>query len=238
MIESQLAWARGPLFVFSFIIMVLGIARLIVLTDINIVRSIYRASDKRLPIKTLMVTTLRWLFPFRQVTKQSQNRLWYSIVSILFHAGLILTPLFLGAHLLLWKRGTGISWPGLPNSGADILALLTVVTGLLLIIGRVTNPFSRKLSRFQDFFLPPLLLVPFISGFLAMHPLLNPLSYQLMMLFHVLSGDAILMLIPFTKMSHFILLPASQLISEIGWHFPADMGENVGITLHKETERI
>ncbi len=238
MIEAQLAWARGPLFLLSISIMILGIARLIVLTGINLVRAIYRASDKKLPVKTLIAATLKWLFPFKQVINQSKNRIWYSVVSILFHVGLIMTPIFLGAHILLWKRGTGISWPGLPNSIADILAILTVVTGFVLIIGRVVNPFSRRLSRFQDFSLPPLLLIPFISGFLAMHPMFNPLPYHLMMLFHVLSGDLILILIPFTKMSHFILLPTSQLMSEVGWHFPADMGENVAITLHKETERV
>lgn len=238
MIEAALAWARGPLFLLSVSVMVLGIARLIVLTDIQMIRTYYRASDKKLPVKALIAATLRWLFPFRQILRQSKNRLWYSIVSILFHVGLILTPVFLGAHILLWKRGIGLSWPHLPNSTEDILAVLTVATGLVLIAGRIANPFSRKLSRFQDFILPPLLLVPFISGFLAMHPALNPVSYNLMMLFHVLSADVILILIPFTKMSHFILLPTSQFMSEIGWHFPADMGENVAITLHKETEHI
>lgn len=238
MFEAQLTWARGPLFLFSLFIMVLGIVRLIVLTDINLTRMIYRASDKKLPVKTLIAATLKWLFPFKQVIKQPKNRILYSITSVLFHIGLILTPIFLGAHILLWKRGTGISWTGLPNKTEDILALLTIVTGLALIICRVSNPFSRKLSRFQDFFLPPLLLVLFIAGFLAMHPTINPVSYNLMMLIHVLSGDLILILIPFTKMSHFILLPTSQVMSEMGWHFPADMGENVAITLHKETERI
>ncbi|MCL4557972.1 MAG: respiratory nitrate reductase subunit gamma [Deltaproteobacteria bacterium] len=238
MIESYLAWARGPLFVFSFSVLILGIVRLIVLTDISVVRLIYEASDKKLPVKALIAATLKWLFPFKQVPGQPKNRPWYSIVSILFHIGLILTPVFLGAHILLWKSGIGISWAAMPNNVEDVLALFTIAVGLVLIFGRVVNVFSRSLSKFQDFSLPPLLLVPFISGFLAMHPALDPVSYNLMMLFHVLSADLIFILIPFTKMSHFVLLPTSQLISELGWHFPADMGEKVAVALHKETERI
>ncbi len=238
MIESYLAWARGPLFVFSFSVMLLGLLRLVLLTNIDMLRMLFRASDRRLPVRALVAATLRWLFPFKQVPGQPKNRLWYSIVSMLFHGGLILTPLFLGAHILLWKHGIGIGWASIPNRGEDILALFTIATGLVLITGRIANPFSRGISRFQDFFLPPLLLIPFISGFLVMHPALNPLSYQRMLLIHVLSGDLIFMLIPFTKLSHFVLLPASQLISELGWHFPADVDENVTSTLHKETEKI
>jgi nitrate reductase gamma subunit len=177
---------------------------------------------------------LKWLFPFKQLN----NRLWYSIFSVSFHVGLILTPLFLGAHIMLWKRGIGIGWPGLTQSLADGLTILTVAAGIGLIIGRLANPFSRRISRFQDFALPPLLIIPFISGFLAMHPAINPLPYNVAMLIHVLSGDLIFILIPFTKMAHCVLLPTTQLVAEVGWHFPADQGENVAIALHKETEPV
>jgi len=232
--EYWLAWARGPLFRMCFLIMVLGLGRLVVLTGVGIFRAWERAADQTLPWKDIVIATLKWLFPFKQLN----NRLWYSITSVLFHAGLILTPLFLGAHIMLWKRGIGLGWPGLTQGLADGFTLLTILTGLGLILGRAAHPFSRQISRFQDFALPPLLLVPFISGFLAMHPALNPLPYNLAMLIHVLSGDLILVLIPFTKMAHCALLPASQLIAEVGWHFPADQGENVAIALHKESEPV
>lgn len=232
--EYWLEWARGPLFRFSFLILVLGLARLLALTAAGVFRAMWRAGDPRLPLKTIVLATLKWLFPFKQLN----NRLWYSITSVLFHVGLILTPVFLGAHVLLWKRGIGIGWPGFSRDVADVFTLLTVVSGIGLIIGRAANPFSRGLSRFQDFALPPLLLVPFVSGFLAMHPSVNPIPYQLTMLIHVLSGDLIFLLIPFTKMAHCVLLPTTQLVAEVGWHFPPDQGENVAIALHKETEPV
>jgi nitrate reductase gamma subunit len=232
--QYWLEWARGPLFRLALLVMVLGLGRLLVLTGLGVFRAIERAGDPRLPVKDIIIATLKWLFPFKQLN----NRLWYSLTSVTFHVGLILTPLFLGAHIMLWKRGLGVGWPALTRYPADGLTLLTIAAGLGLIVGRVANPFSRQISRFQDFALPPLLLVPFISGFLALHPWLSPLPYNLALLIHVLSGDLILILIPFTKMAHCVLLPTAQLVSEVGWHFPADSGEDVALALHKETEPV
>jgi nitrate reductase gamma subunit len=232
--EQWLEWARGPLFRLAILVLGLGLARLLILTGLGVFRAMERAGDQTLPLKNIAVATLKWLFPFKQLN----NRLWYSLTSVTFHVGLILTPLLLGAHVLLWKRGLGVGWPALTQYPADGLTLLTIVAGLGLIIGRVANPFSRQISRFQDFALPPLLLVPFISGFLALHPLLSPLPYNLAMLIHAMSGDLILILVPFTKMAHCVLLPTTQLVSEVGWHFPADSGEKVALALHKEIEPV
>ncbi len=229
--EQWLEWARGPLFRFAFLIMVLGLARHIVLTGVGIFRAMRRAGNKSIPYGQVFVSTLAWLFPLTKL----RNRFLYSMTSILFHLGLILTPIFLVAHIVLWKRGFGFGWPGFSQQIADVLTLLTIAAGIGLIIGRLASRQSRHISRFQDFALPPLLLVPFISGFLAMHPSLNPFSYNAVMLVHVMSGNLIFVLIPFTKLSHAILLPASQLVSEVGWHFPADSGKNVGLALNKES---
>ena len=49
---------------------------------------------------------------------------------------------------------------------------------------------------------------------------------------------AILILIPLTKLSHMILLPVTQLVSELAWHFPPDAGSKVAATLKKEGEPI
>lgn len=232
--EQWLQWARGPLFRFAILIVVLGLARHFILTLYNVWRGLRGAGDQDIPYRVIALNTLKWMFPFKNLN----NRLWYSITSVLFHVGLILTPIFLVAHITLWKQGIGIDWPGFPQDAEDVLTLLTILTGIMLIIGRVSGRNTRTLSRFQDHMLPLLLLAPLSSGFLAMHPGLNPISYQAVMLIHVLSGDLIFILIPFTKLAHMVLLPTTQLVSEVGWHFPPDQGENVAIALHKETERV
>jgi len=106
------------------------------------------------------------------------------------------------------------------------------------VIQRVGARDSRALSRFQDYALPLFIAVPFLSGFLVMHPAWNPFSRDPALLVHVLSADLLMFLVPLTKLSHMILLPFTQLVSELAWHFPPDAGSRVAVTLGKENEPI
>jgi hypothetical protein len=47
------------------------------------------------------------------------------------------------------------------------------------------------------------------------------------MLVHVLSGELVMVLLPVTKLAHSVLLPAGQLVSDVGWRFPPEAGEEV-----------
>jgi nitrate reductase gamma subunit len=234
MIDTWLDWARGPLFYFAFTLMILGLIRQIALTWTGIRRIVRNAGNPSMPYGAVLKATLLWLFPFNKMNQ----RVLYSLLSVIFHLGLILTPIFLSAHILLWERGTGLSWPGLSRNFADFLTLVTIAAGIGLIVGRAANRHSRAISRFQDFILPMLLGFLFLSGFLAGHPPLNPFSYKAMMLAHVMSGNLIFILIPFTKLAHAVLVPTAQLISEAAWHFPAGSGVNVAQALQKEANQV
>ncbi len=59
-----------------------------------------------------------------------------------------------------------------------------------------------------------------------------------LVLVHVLVGDLALILTPLTKIVHCILYPLTQLLSEVGWHFPAASGRHVAVALAKEQEPI
>ena len=56
-----------------------------------------------------------------------------------------------------------------------------------------------------------------------------------MMLIHVLSAELIFVLIPFSKVAHCVLIPFSQLVSDLGWRFPATAGRDVAKALGKES---
>ena len=103
---------------------------------------------------------------------------------------------------------------------------------------RVASRDTRALSRFQDYALPLVVAVPFASGFLVMHPGLNPFPFEATLLVHVMSANLLLVLIPLTKLSHMVLLPVTQLVSEVAWHWPPDAGSKVAVTLGKEGEPI
>jgi nitrate reductase gamma subunit len=232
--HDLLEWARGPAFVACFTLMILGLARNLLLTIWGIVQSIRKAGDKSLPWKNLIITSVTWLFPLKKL----KERIWYSLASIIFHVGLILVPILLIEHVALWRRGIGFGWPTISQSLADGLTLLTLAAIIALLIGRLGNRNARALSRGQDIILILLIALPFASGFLAAHPLLNPFNYHSTMLVHVLSSNLIMCLVPFTKLCHCILLPLTQIVAEVGWHFPPNTGKRVAESLGKEVESV
>ncbi len=234
-VEAMLEFARGPLFRFTFAVMVFGLARLVGLTIYGAIRTYALAGDKRLLWPIIRQRTLWTLFPFSRL---GRTRGVYSIISVVFHAGLIIVPIFLFAHIHLWERGLGIRWAALPPRVADVLTVVTVVAALALFAGRVGSPLSRTLSRAQDYAWPWLLMAPFVSGFLASHPTWCPVDYPVMLLIHVLSAELVFVLTPFSKIAHCVLIPFSQLVSDLGWRFPATAGRDVAKALGKESVPI
>ena len=232
--EAWIEWARGPLFWAALTFMVLGLLRHLAITIWDIGLAVRRAGDKNIPYRQLALTTVKWLIPVSKL----RNRAGLSLTTLAFHVSVLLVPLFLAGHISLWKRGTGLSWPALPNMVADILTVVAVAAVAALILERSLARASRSLSRFQDYALPVVIAVPFVSGFLVMHPHLNPYSFHAMLLVHVVSADIVLILVPLTKITHCVLLPLTQVVSEVAWHFPPHAGSKVAAALGKEGEPI
>ena len=232
--DVWLRLAMGPLFWTALTFMIFGLLRHVVLAIWEGARAYQRAGDKYIPVGKVLGNTLKWLVPFDRL----RNRWLYSLTTLLFHVGVILVPLLLAGHIALWEKALGLSWPALPNSIATILTLVVVVTVLAVVIQRLAARDSRVLGRFQDYALPLFIAVPFITGFLVMHPAWNPFTRDPTLLVHVLSADLLIFLVPVTKLSHMILLPFTQIISELAWHFPPDAGSRVAVTLGKENEPI
>jgi nitrate reductase gamma subunit len=157
---------------------------------------------------------------------------------VVFHVAILIVPIFLGGHILLWERGLGISWPAIPNELADVLTIVAIITAVALVIQRVAARDTRALSRFQDYALPLIIAVPFASGLLVMHSSLNPFSYEAALFVHIMSANLLFVLIPITKLSHMILIPSVQLVSEVAWHWPSDAGSKLAVSLGKENEPI
>ena len=227
-LEAWLEFGRGPLFRLSFALMVLGLLRILLLTVVGMREAYRRNPDKIVPWRDLVWQTVKWLFPFGKLWSK---RPVYSTISFLFHVGLIPVPLFLAAHVLRWKRAVGFAWPAMPQTAADWLTLLVIVTGFALVAGRLWHSGARRISRPQEFVWPLLLVIPFLSGYLCSNASLGPRAYQWSMLIHVYTGDLILLMIPFTKIAHCVLLPLSQFVTGLSWKFPAGAGDRVAATL-------
>ncbi|MGA3126240.1 MAG: hypothetical protein ABSD13_05965 [Candidatus Korobacteraceae bacterium] len=226
--ESWIEFGRGPLFRIAFSLMLLGLLRVVALSLFGIVEAYRRSPDRIVNWREVRRQTFAWLFP---ATRLWRARPFYSTLSFLFHVGMLLVPLFLAAHVLRWKRYTGFGWFAIPQGLASILTALAIVAGIGLFFGRLLNPEARKLSRAQDFAWPLLLVIPFISGFLCANAAIGAKTYQSLMILHVYSADLVMLLIPFTKLSHCVLAPLSQTVTAIAWKFPAGAGDRVAATL-------
>lgn len=232
--NAWLEWARGPAFIFCFSFMVLGLMRHVALTVWETTRIMRRAGDKSLPLANIARATLAWLFPARAIRREGL----FTATSILFHAAILIVPVFLAGHVALWTRGIGLTWPALPSVVADVLTILAVVTAAALAILRITAKATRAITKPADYALLVAVALPFITGFLVMHPAFDPFGYERVLFLHVMSGNLVFVLLPTTKLAHAALLPGTQLVAEVGWHWPADSGNRVGRALGKEAEPV
>lgn len=226
--EFWLELGKGPLFRLSFILMILGLLRNLLLSLFGMVHAYSRAGDKEFSISMHLKKTIVWLIPLGKLWR---NRPLYSGFSFLFHIGLIITPLFLFNHLILLKKSPGLLYPAIPDTLANYLTLLTIICAVILFFSRAFYRDSRVISRKQDFLWPLLLTVPFITGYFCHNTLMSPKSYQILILIHIYSANTIMLLIPFTKIAHCVLLPLSQFVSGLGWKFPAGAGDKVAMTI-------
>jgi nitrate reductase gamma subunit len=233
--EATLEFAQGPLFRFAMAVAILGIGRHVVLSVAGFVEARRRASKKSVDLGELASRTILQANPLRYLVR---TRRLYTLLTMTMHAGVLVVPVFLAGHIVLWEKGLGFGWPHIPMVVADWLTLVTIGALAAVIVARIWNQASRSISRLQDWVLPPLIALIFTSGYLIAHPYLDFMPYPATRLVHVLAGDLVLMLVPFTKLAHMILLPFSQLAVEMGWRFVPGAGRNVQRTLGKEGQPI
>lgn len=232
--DNWIDLARGPLFRISLAICLLGLLYRFGVTSLQIMAAHRRAGDKRMPYAAVARATLQWVLPW----KLMKVRPLLSVASILFHTGILLVPLFYVGHVTLWAGTLPGWWPRLAAGPSDVLTWLVLVGLVGVLLWRLLVKSSRDLTRAGDVGILIMLLALTASGYWAAHPAVSPLAPRTMLLVHILTGNLALILTPLTKIVHCILAPLTQLLSEVGWHFPAASGRNVAIALAKENEPI
>jgi nitrate reductase gamma subunit len=143
---------------------------------------------------------LYWMVPWGSASMRLQPAFTFMVFT--FHITLLAVPLFLYAHNILWDEAFGISLWSLPDLWADVMSIILLVSIIFLIIRRIVRSEVRILTGAWDYILLALTALPFLTGFLAYHQI-GP--YEPMMIAHVITGEILLILIPFTKLGHMIL---------------------------------
>jgi nitrate reductase gamma subunit len=127
---------------------------------------------------------------------------FFALLTIVFHLSIIILPLFLSAHNVLLGESFGFSLFTLPAVAADLLTLLVIFCGVLFLLRRVFIARVRAISTLYDYMILALVIAPFLTGYLATRQVFD---YDTMIVLHILSGELMLVAVPFTKLRHGLL---------------------------------
>jgi len=148
---------------------------------------------------------LHGLLPFGSTYMRQQPL--FTIVTFLFHLCVVILPIFLLAHIVLWYESWGILWWSLPDMLADAMTLWVMLACLYFIVRRLFVPEVKQVSRPGDFVFLITILLIFLSGFLAYHQW-GP--YRPILILHVISSEILLMALPFSRLGHMLFFYFSR----------------------------
>ncbi len=151
-------------------------------------------------IKFSLRSILHWITPFATVNWRRHPVI--TVVTFMFHIGLVIMPLFVSAHVVLFNNAWGLSWFTLPVGLTDIFTLIVIFCCIIFFIRRLVLREVRFLTTPSVFLILILAFLPFLTAYLAYHEVGN---YHFWLLIHIFSGEIMLMAIPFTRLSHMLL---------------------------------
>lgn len=155
--------------------------------------------------KYIFATFGRWMLP---LNKDVAKNPVFTILAYIFHVCLIVVPIWLSGHITLWEESRfEWSWTSMPDGLADWMTLIFLAIALFFLLRRIILADIRLISTFSDYFLLIVTALPFLTGYFLTHGTLDDIAFlgDNMQIIHMLSGELMLILIPFTKLSHFIL---------------------------------
>jgi hypothetical protein len=130
-------FVTGPLAWIAFIIFSAGILY-------RLIHMLYLVKKKEGFIFTYMSwkyslrSIFHWIIPFATVNWRRHPVL--TMVTFAFHICLIITPIFLLSHIILWDECWNINWWSLPDGLADFMALIVIASCIFFLIRRLTSP--------------------------------------------------------------------------------------------------
>ena len=189
----------GPFLWITFIIFLVGlVVRMVFLFRLSRKKDsvFYNHASLSWGLKSI----LHWILPWASASMRQQP--FFTLMVFCFHLTLLTVPLFLDAHNTMWDEAFGLSLWSIPDVLADVMTIILIASAIFLIIRRIWRAEVRILTSAWDYVLIALTTAPFVTGFFAYHQW-GP--YETLLILHILSAQILLIIIPFTKLSHMIL---------------------------------
>jgi nitrate reductase gamma subunit len=202
--DTLYIFISGPLAWVAFIIFIGGsIFRLISL--IMLVHRKEKFIYSYMSLKYSLRSILHWSTPF--ATENMRRHPLLTIVAFAFHICLLLTPIFLLAHVTLIDESWNVSWWTLPEGATQIMTLIVIAGCVFFLVRRIVSPEVHYVTYASDYIMLAIVAAPFVTGFLAYY---QWFEYQIFMILHILSGEIMLAAIPFTRLSHMLFAPLTR----------------------------
>lgn len=205
-VSGPLAWASVALFIGG------SAWRLYSLAKLSRVKDVY--VYEYFSLKHALRSIGHWIVPF--LNESSRKNPALTVVAFVFHLILLVAPLFVLGHVAMLDKAFGVSWPTLPDAAADAMSFAVVGACVFFAVRRMTVPEVKYVTSASDFAILLLAAAPFVTGILAYHQVAGT---QFMTILHILSGEAMLVAIPFSRLSHMIYAPLTR--AYIGSEFGA-----------------
>ncbi len=158
-----------------------------------------------------------FIIPFATHTWREKPAM--TTATFFFHFAIIGIPLFAPAHTTLMDQWLLIAPLSLPQSVVDFLILMFFISAGFLILRRIALPEVRILTGWHDILVLFITIAPFVSGVLAAT---HTGDYAFWLNAHIFFGQVMLIAIPFTKLSHFVLFFMSR--GQLGMDFGIKRG--------------
>ena len=197
MSETELLlWVRGPALQIATVIFLLG-----VVVRIGEILMLGRKKDLAEARGSAVAGGLRTIFTRSIPDRGTLQRSTFNVVAgYIFHIGFFVVLLFFAPHILLFHDVFGIRWPSLPTPMIDATAIVTMIALLAVLAHRLRHPVMRFLSRFEDYLVWLVTILPLITGYLAFHRI--GLAPPMLIALHILSVELLMVIFPFTKLMH------------------------------------
>jgi len=191
-------FVSGPLVWASFLICIFGSLYRI----INLLLLVYKKEAfifNFMSFKYSLRSIFHWIIPFASTNMRKHPVM--TIVTFAFHICLIFAPVLLLSHIVLWDESWNISWWAIPDHVADLMTVIVILSCLFFLARRLTLEEVKFVTSPTDYVLLFIVVAPFITGFWAYHQFPG---YAVALILHILSGEILLVAIPFTRLSHMI----------------------------------
>jgi len=198
MSETELLlWVRGPALQIATVIFLLGIV--VRIAEILLLGRKKNLAEAR---GSAVAGGLRTIFSRSIPDRGTLQRSTFNVVAgYIFHIGFFVVLFLFAPHILLFKDVAGVSWPSLPTPIIDATAVVTMIALVAVLVHRLLDPVMRFLSRFQDYLVWLVTILPVVTGYLAFHRV-DVAPPPTLIMVHILSVELLMVIFPFTKLMH------------------------------------